>query len=102
MATKTSSDTRMRIARQPLCSEFRSNQAGLVALNLPAIERSEEVIIPRHDKSAARAVPEAAQRLDDVRRAVAGLRDLQQRIRLRTSAKLSNQEVRQAIDEGRL
>jgi uncharacterized phage-associated protein len=36
------------------------------------------------------------------RRVVAGLRELQQRIRLRSAAKLSSREVRSAIDEGRL
>jgi hypothetical protein len=53
------------------------------------------------DKSVALAVPEGAQRFDDVRRAVAGLRELQQRIRRRSKAKLSNRGVRSAIDEGR-
>jgi hypothetical protein len=53
------------------------------------------------EQAGARA-PEGAQRPDDVRRTVAGLRELQQRIRRRSKAKLSNQETRSAIEEGRL
>jgi prevent-host-death family protein len=69
---------------------------------LDRVSRGEEVVITRHDKPVARLVPEGAPRLDDVRRTVAGLRDLQQRIRRRSRAKLSDREVRSAIDEGRL
>jgi hypothetical protein len=46
-------------------------------------------------------VPEGAQRVDEVREAVAGLRELQQQIRRRSRAKLTDAEVRSAIDEGR-
>jgi len=59
-------------------------------------------VITRHDKPVARLVPEGARRLDDVRRTVAGLRELQQRIRRRSRAKVSDRDVRSAIDEGRL
>jgi len=69
---------------------------------LERVSRGEEVVITRHDKPVARLVPEGAQRLDEVRRAVAGLRELQQRIRRRSRAKLSDREVRSAIGEGRL
>ena len=69
---------------------------------LERVSRGEEVVITRHDKPVARLVPEGARRLDDVRRAVAGLRELRQRIRRRSRAKLSDREVRAAIDEGRL
>lgn len=69
---------------------------------LERVSKGEEVVITRHDKPVARLVPEGAQRLDEVRRTVAGLRELQQRIRRRSKAKLSNREVRSAIDEGRL
>jgi antitoxin (DNA-binding transcriptional repressor) of toxin-antitoxin stability system len=61
----------------------------------------ERVVITRHDKPVARVIPEGAARLDDVRRSVQGLRDLQQQIRRRSKAKLSDREVRPAIDEGR-
>jgi prevent-host-death family protein len=69
---------------------------------LERVAKGEEVVITRHDKPVARLVPEGAQRLDDVRRAVAGLRELQQRIRRRSKVKLSDREVRSAIDDGRL
>jgi len=69
---------------------------------LKRVARGEEVVITRHDRPVARLVPEGAQRLDDVRRSVAGLRELQQRIRRRSKAKLSDREVRAAIEAGRL
>ena len=69
---------------------------------LNRVSKGEEVVITRHDKPVARLVPEGAQRLDDVRRTVAGLRELQQRIRRRSKAKLSDLEARSAIEEGRL
>ncbi len=69
---------------------------------LNRVSKGEEVVITRHDKPVARLVPEGVQRLDDVRSAVRGLRELQQRIRRRSRATLSDREVRAAIDEGRL
>jgi prevent-host-death family protein len=69
---------------------------------LERVAKGEEVVITRHDRPVARLIPEGAQRLDDVRRSVEGLRALQQRIRGRRSrAKLSDSEVRQAIEQGR-
>jgi prevent-host-death family protein len=69
---------------------------------LERVAKGEEVVITRHDKPVARLIPEGATRLDEVRRSVQGLRDLQQQIRRRSRAKLSDREVRAAIDEGRL
>jgi len=69
---------------------------------LERVAKGEEVVITRHDKPVARLIPEGATRLDDVRRSVQGLRDLQQQIRRRSKAKLSDREVRAAIEEGRL
>ena len=71
---------------------------------LERVANGEEVVITRHDKPVARMVPEGAQRLEDVRRAVTGLRELQRRIAARSKARgrLSNREVRSAIGEGRL
>ncbi|MSO36314.1 MAG: type II toxin-antitoxin system prevent-host-death family antitoxin [Acidobacteria bacterium] len=68
---------------------------------LERVAKGEEVVITRHDKPVARLVPEGAQRVDDVRRAVTGLQELQQRIRQRSRAKVSDRDVRSAIDEGR-
>jgi len=69
---------------------------------LDRVSAGEEIVITRHDKPVARLVPEGARRLDEVRQAVQGLRELQQRIQSRTRVKLSRREVRSAIDEGRL
>jgi prevent-host-death family protein len=68
---------------------------------LERVSRGEEVVITRHDKPVARLVPEGDPRHDDVRRSVQGLRDLQQRIRRRSKAKLTDREVRTAIGYGR-
>jgi prevent-host-death family protein len=68
---------------------------------LERVAKGEEVVITRHDRPVARLIAEGAPRLAEVRRAVQGLRDLQQRIRRRSKAKLSAAEVRAAIEEGR-
>lgn len=68
---------------------------------LERVAKGEEVVITRHDKPVARLIPEGAPRLEEVRRSVQGLRDLQQQIRRRTKIKLSAAEVRAAIEEGR-
>jgi len=68
---------------------------------LERVAKGEEVVITRHDKVVARLVPEGAPRQDEVRRSVQGLRDLQQRIRRRSRAKLTDREVRAAIAHGR-
>lgn len=68
---------------------------------LERVSKGEEVVITRHDKAVARLVPEGAPRHDEVRRSVQGLRDLQQLIRRRSKARLTDREVRAAIDHGR-
>mgnify|MGYP003346583903 CR=1 FL=1 len=68
---------------------------------LERVARGEEVVITRHDKPVARLIPEGPRRLDEVRRSVQGLRDLQQQIRRRSTARVSAREVRSAIEEGR-
>jgi prevent-host-death family protein len=68
---------------------------------LERVARGEEVVITRHGKPVARLVPEGALRIDDVRRSVEGLRALQQRIRGRSRARLSDGDVRKAIEDGR-
>jgi prevent-host-death family protein len=71
---------------------------------LDRVAKGEEVVITRHDKAVARMVPEGVPRLTEVRLAVAGLRTLRQEIqgRHRGKAKLTDGEVRAAIEEGRL
>ena len=68
---------------------------------LDRVSKGEEVVITRHDKPVARLIPEGAQRHDEVRRSVEGLRELQQRIRRRSKATLTDREARAAIDHGR-
>lgn len=68
---------------------------------LDRVAKGEEVVITRHDKPVARLVPEGVHRVDEVRRSVQGLRDLQRRIRRRSRSRLTSREVRSAIDEGR-
>lgn len=69
---------------------------------LARVAKGEEVVITRHDRPVARVVPEGGSRAEAVAEAVAGLRELQQRIRTRSRAKLSDREVRAAIEKGRL
>lgn len=69
---------------------------------LERVSKGEEVVITRHDKPVARLIPEGAPRADDVRRSVEGLRALQQQIRRRSKAGVSDQEARAAIEQGRL
>jgi len=69
---------------------------------LERVSKGEEVVITRHDRPVARLIPEGVPRLDQVRRSIQGLRDLQLRIRRRSRAKLSDREVRAAIEEGRM
>lgn len=68
---------------------------------LERVSKGEEVVITRHDKPVARLVPEGAPRQDEVRRSVEGLRHLQERIRRRSRATLTDRDVRTAIDQGR-
>ncbi|HEV8347887.1 MAG TPA: type II toxin-antitoxin system prevent-host-death family antitoxin [Vicinamibacterales bacterium] len=69
---------------------------------LERVSKGEEVVITRDDKPIARLMPERVHRSDEVRRAVSGLRELQQRIPQRSNANLSDLEVRAAIEKGRL
>lgn len=70
---------------------------------LDRVARGEEVVITRHEKPVARIVPEGGRRLGSVRNAVNELELLQERIKARTRgrARLSDSEVRSAIEEGR-
>jgi prevent-host-death family protein len=68
---------------------------------LDRVSKGEEVVITRHDKPVARLVPEGAPRHDEVRRSIEGLRNLQERIRKRSKAALTDRDVRAAIEQGR-
>lgn len=71
---------------------------------LERVAGGEEIVITRHDKPVARVIPEDLPRRDQVREAVAGLRELRQQILRRSRGRrprLSDREARAAIDEGR-
>ena len=70
---------------------------------LERVGRGEEIVITRHDKPVARIVQEGRQGLHVVQQAVQGLEQLRQQIALRSKgrAKLSDAEVRSAIEAGR-
>lgn len=71
---------------------------------LARVALGEEIVITRHEKPVARIVPEGGRNIEEVRAAVVGLRNLQQEIAVRTrgEAGLTDDEVREAIEEGRL
>jgi prevent-host-death family protein len=71
---------------------------------LDRVAKGEEFVITRHNRPVARVIPEAEQALSDVKEAVAGLRRLQERIKTNSHGKasLTDAEVRDAIDQGRL
>ena len=70
---------------------------------LERVSRGEEIVITRHEKPVARIVPEGLRSLVQVRQAVTALNQLRHQIRGRPKrgAKLSDAEVRSAIEEGR-
>ncbi len=70
---------------------------------LARVARGEEIVITRHEKPVARLVPEGRRKLSQVQRAVDDLRGIQRRIHTRTrgKARLSDTEVRAAIDARR-
>lgn len=70
---------------------------------LERVGRGEEIVITRHDKPVARIVQEGRQDLQRIQQAVLGLAQLRLQIGLRSKgrAKLSDVEVRSAIEAGR-
>ncbi len=70
---------------------------------LERVARGEEIVITRHEKPVARIVPEGRRSLEQVRQAVAALHQLRLRIdgRSKGKSKLSDAEVRDALEEGR-
>jgi prevent-host-death family protein len=70
---------------------------------LDRVARGEEIVITRHDKPVARIVPEGRRNLEEVRTAIAKLRQLRQQIERRNAGKpkLTFAEIKAAIEEGR-
>ena len=70
---------------------------------LDRVGRGEEIVITRHEKPVARIVPEGPRNLEQVRQAVSALHEVRRQIAGRTKGrgKLSDADVRSAIEEGR-
>lgn len=70
---------------------------------LERVARGEEVVITRHDRPVARIIPEGRRSLAQTRAALAELEALRTRIAKRTRGrvKVSDADVRAAIDHGR-
>ncbi len=69
---------------------------------LDRVSRGEEVVITRHEKPVARLIPEGRPSLRQIREAVSELRALRQEMAKRRGFKrLTDKEIRDAIEEGR-
>ena len=70
---------------------------------LDRVSRGEEVVVTRHDKPVARIVPVDRPAREEVRAAVAGLRELRRAIagRRKHQPALEIAEIRSLIEEGR-
>lgn len=70
---------------------------------LERVARGEEIVITKHDKPVARIIPEGRRSRDEVRAAVAGLRELRKAIAARRgdTPPLTDREIRSLIEEGR-
>ena len=69
---------------------------------LARVAHGEEIVITRHEKAVARIIPDGRGNLDEIRAAVAGLRDLRRRIAARIGTKtLSQAQIKSLIGEGR-
>jgi prevent-host-death family protein len=70
---------------------------------LDRVAGGEEIVITRHDKAIARIIPEGRRSQEDIRKAIAGLRQLRQQIARRNAGKpkLSLSDIKGFIEEGR-
>jgi prevent-host-death family protein len=69
---------------------------------LDRVANGEEIVITRHDKPVARIVPEGDHNLEDIRKAVAEIRILRDKIGKQPGFKrLTDKEIRDSINEGR-
>jgi antitoxin (DNA-binding transcriptional repressor) of toxin-antitoxin stability system len=69
---------------------------------LDRVARGEEIVITRHEKPVARIIPEGRPGLAEVRQAASDLRTLREEIaRHRGFKPLTEEEIRDAVDEGR-
>jgi prevent-host-death family protein len=79
---------------------MREVQASDAKTHLPQllddVERGETIIITRHGRPIARLVPEAERRQAEIRAAIDAIKGLR-----RTGPKMSAEEIRALINEGR-
>jgi prevent-host-death family protein len=79
---------------------MREIQASEAKTHLPRlldeVERGETLIITRHGRAIARLVPEVDEKREDIRRAIAEMKEL-----AKGSGKISVEEILSARDEGR-
>lgn len=79
---------------------MREIQASEAKTHLPQlldeVERGETLIITRHGRAIARLVPEVDEKREDIRRAIAEMKELGRR-----SGKITVEELISARDEGR-
>jgi prevent-host-death family protein len=70
---------------------------------LERVTRGEEIVITRHEKPVARIIPEGRRSLTQVQQAVTALAQLRRQVsvRGRGRSRLTDAEVRSAIEEGR-
>ena len=69
---------------------------------LDRVSRGEEIVITRHDKPVARMIPEGRPGLGEVRQAARDLRTLRKELAGQRGFKpLTDEEIRDAVDEGR-
>ena len=70
---------------------------------LDRVSRGEEIVVTRHDKPVARIIPAGRPTQEEVRAAVAGLRELRRAIATRRGDQpaLTADEIKSLIEEGR-
>ena len=70
---------------------------------LDRVSRGEEIVVTRHDKPVARIVPVDRPAREEVRAAVAGLRELRRGIAVRSKGQpaLTAADLRSMVEEGR-
>ena len=70
---------------------------------LDRVSRGEEIVVTRHDKPVARIVPVDRPAREEVRAAIAGLRELRRAIAARSKGQpaLTAADLRSMVEEGR-
>ena len=87
------------MAARVTASEARTRFGRL----LDRVSKGEEIVVTRHDKPVARMVPANRTARDEVRAAIAGLRELRRAIAARRApdSRLTTTEIKSLVEEGR-